>query len=245
MPKLICILLLTLFGLSVQSAEMTPEQYVEIFSSPDTLKKKKTSESLAWAGLTDPKIFDLLEQEILASYTSARRKDDVDYLAWLSKGLGFSGNQKYRETLEKVSTNSKSSKLKKYGQSSLGLLKQYQGWNKIIVSGNNSESYPNKKTRFNNMLTSGDYELIRIAAKRIHTEHFYEKNVLDTAIEVIESNISVTGYRLFTDSMAWLCKAVAGSRDRQYFDRIKNISREAKDSRLRNYAKKYLRIYFN
>ncbi len=90
-------------------------------------------------------------------------------------------------------------------------------------------------------LKSPDYGEKRTAAKIISRR--YDKN--SQLYEQVEKEL-LDGYltaqdRLATDTMAWLCKALAASRDHRYYETLYTVARHAKSRKVRKYAKKLLR----
>ena len=243
MIKNLFLIVLLITALPVISREYTPEFYVKAYSSGAT-QSQSVNESLAWAGLSDPEIFDHIEQQILDSYLTERDKARVDYLAWLTKALSFSGNPKYQSTLTEISSNAKSKKLRRYAESALPVLSNYQHWNDIIAPDSGlGRPYPSTKERLANMLNSSDLELIRVAAKRMHIGHIWHEELLAIAAQLVEENYLNDGDKIFIDTTAWLCKALAGSKNQQYRSLIEDVSVSAANKKLRKYARKYLNYY--
>lgn len=245
MKNLFILAILAIMTISAQARDLKPEDYVDTFSNKPLLQKDKTIESLAWAGISDPRIFDLLEKDLLDNYQTADSKNLIDVLSWTAKGLAFSGNEKYRSTLSGVASGAKHKKLRKYAEQSLAELDSYKKWNPVINSNhdNINAEYPSDKQRFKNMLQSGDYELIRIAAKRIHYEGNYDQDLLDIAAKVLEENYKNASDALSVDTVAWLLKAIAGSAEPTYKPLIVSVRDTTGNKRIRKYANKYLKYY--
>lgn len=245
MKNIFVLLLSAVLAVSAQASDLKPQDYLDAFSKSSILQKQKTIEPLAWAGLSDPRIFDPLEKDLLDSYQTADSGNLVDALSWAAKGLAFSGNEKYRPTLSTVANEAANKKLRKYARQSLEELDDYKKWNPLINPNHKSAKaeYPSEKQRFKNMLQSGNDELIRIAAKRIHYEGSYDRDLLDVAAKTLEERYSKASDSLSVDAMAWLLKAIAGSADLKYKAQIENIRDSAGNKRVRKYAKKYLQYY--
>ena len=68
-------------------------------------------------------VYDAVEKELLAIYNmNPDDKFHVDAVAWLTKALAASHNQKYRQTLQKVAKEATNKKVRKYAQKSLSTL---------------------------------------------------------------------------------------------------------------------------
>ncbi len=243
--SLTCAFLCAALSFSLQARDLTPANYIEAFSSGSIIEKQKTIESLAWAGLSDPKIFDLIEKDLLDNYATADDGNMVRALNWAARGLAFSGNEKYNATLAKVAEGAKHKKLRKHAQNSLAELREYSVWNPLINPSNASGSdYPNDAERYKIMLQSGNFEVIRLAAKRIHHEGVYSQDVLDVTMATIEKYYqNVDDDDTALDAMAWTAKALAGSKDLKYKPFIESIATNANNKKMRKYATKYLNYY--
>ena len=240
--RILCTLFFLLSHVTL-AAELTPEGYVKAYSS-GTEQEQSINESLAWAGLSDPEIFDPIEQQLLNAYLSKQSKDKIDYLSWLAKGLGFSGNPKYIPSLTTIAKDAKSKKLRRHAESALAILSKYQQWNPIIApDAGIGLPYPTTSQRLKIMLDSNDMELIRVAAKRMYLSRMSDHELISTASKLIEKHYQSDGDKVFIDTVAWLCKAVANSKNPQYKPLIERVSTSANNKKLRNYARKYLNYY--
>jgi hypothetical protein len=233
-------------SISVQALPETPEEFVKTFQSGGPAEQEKAAQILAWAGLSSPQIFDLVEANVLKSLPLAKDRVTINYVAHLTKALAYSGNEKYRPTIEKVINEAPHKKLKKHAIQALPMLPIYAKWNPIIVPKPwPDNSYPEVNERLANMLKSDDAELVRIAAKRIHHEHNYQPELLALLNTSIEQNYQKNLDRDHLDAIAWVCRALAGSRAAEYKATIEKVASGATEKKLRGYAKKYLSYYSN
>ena len=74
--------------------------------------KKKAAQIITRRAYTDQDLYEVVNEELLKGYPTASDKS-IDTMAWLCKALGTSGNEKYKETLQKVK-NSDNPKLAKF-----------------------------------------------------------------------------------------------------------------------------------
>ncbi|VUD68862.1 hypothetical protein TDB9533_04221 [Thalassocella blandensis] len=223
------------------------QHYVSLVESGKPTMLKEAAQNLEWAGLDDPRIFDPIEQEVLALHAKGEQLDkyQMDLMAWLIKALSFSGQDKYLATVEKVAKENDLPKVKKYAKLAQPNFPQYKKWNPII---NSVEKYNEKETaeinRFANMLRSDDFELMRLAAKRIHYKHIYNPFLLSVLAEKVKAMVSHEPQNgTETDAIAWMTKALAGSREEQYKPVVEDMAKNAKYAKLKSYAKKYLKYY--
>ena len=231
-------------------AEMDREKDIQNFAdmvtSGNWVKYKEAAQLLEWSGLSDSRIFDPLEEELL-KITAKKNpgKQDIDLASWLLKALSFSGQNKYYDTVLMTSKKTKDSKIKKYAKLSLGQFEQYNKWNPII----NSDEQYNKNVspeinRFANMLRSDDFPLMELAAKRIHFEHQYDEYLMDVLAKAIETNNkSKYASNRDLDSMGWMMKALGGSRSEKHKPVLESLLKSGKHRKIRDYARKYLRYY--
>lgn len=231
-------------ALFAQAAPETPDDYVKVFQSGSPFEKQKAAETLAWAGISSPKLFDLIEQDLEKSLAMATTKPAIDYSAWLTKALAFSGNSKYRATIQKVIAEAPHKKLKKHAMNALKELDQYAKLNPMIAPKGWPEfAHPSLQQRYLNMLDSNDTELMRLAAKRIHYTQNYQADLLSALSRKIESNYKLPMDNDRMDSIAWMCRALAGSRNMELRSTLEKVAAEASNKKLRSYAAKYLTQY--
>ncbi|MCF6209258.1 MAG: hypothetical protein L3J88_03685 [Gammaproteobacteria bacterium] len=91
------------------------KHYIAVFESKNPQVQHETIGELSWKGISDPRIYDLMEAQLLHGYTE-RGHAIVEQMSWLAKGLALSGLDKYRQTLEKVAAEAPSQKLKKHAK---------------------------------------------------------------------------------------------------------------------------------
>jgi len=98
-----------------------------------------------------------------------------------------------------------------------------------------------KVNRLLNQLKSTNLKEKRTAAKIITRENF-KNSVLYNQVEKELLNGYLTAReKLAVDTMAWMCKALASSKNHKYYDTVYTVSRKAKSRKVRKHAKKSLR----
>ena len=229
---------------TVYAEPQTPDDFVKIFQSGTQVEQEKAAEALEWAGLSSPKLFDLVEELALKTLPQSNDKVTVNFESYLVKALGYSGNEKYRPSIQKIIAEARDKKLKKYGEQALNQLPAYAKYNPIIAPKPWPENtHPTINQRIVNMINSDDTELMRLGAKRVHNESNYSPEALAALNTAIERNYKnhLDDERL--DAVAWLAKALAGSRQLEYKGTVEKVSIGAADKKLASYAKKYLSYY--
>ncbi|MDT3273696.1 hypothetical protein Q4Q54_09380 [Shewanella sp. SP2S2-4] len=225
--------------------EYTVETYQEVFKGDNEFKQKQAIESLSLAGLSDPAIYDVLEAKLLASLPQATEKNAIDYSAWLVKGLAYSGNDKYSETINSIVNGNYHKKLKKYASQANENLAQYKKWNTIL--GDKSQyaaDQSQQNNAFANALRSDDLELMRLAAKRIMDERQYDDFILAVLSNELKTPRLMADDKLAIDTYANMAKALASSGNADYRDVIENIATTSSNRKLQKYAASYLKKFY-
>ncbi|MCH1931080.1 hypothetical protein L9G16_12895 [Shewanella sp. A25] len=238
-----------LLGLSLLSSptwaqEYTVETYQEIFKGDNQFKQKQAIEALTLAGLSDPAIFDTLEAKLLESLPLATEKNAIDYSAWLVKGLGYSGNEKYADTINSIVRNDYHKKLKKYAAQALNNLEQYKKWNVILADKSQyvADQSP-KNNAYANAFKSDELELMRLAAKRMMDDSHYDAFLLEQISVELKSLRLMSDDKLAIDTYANMAKALAASGETQYRQAIETVAQHP-NKKLKKYAESYLSKYY-
>lgn len=227
-----------------QAQPSTPEEFVKVFQSGSQLEQEKAAQALEWAGISSPQLFDLVEANALKSLPNATDKVTINYVAHLTKALGYSGNEKYRATIEKIIAEAPHKKLRKHAEQALPTIAIYAKLNPLIAPKPwPAAAHPSLNQRLANMLKSDNTDLIRLAAKRVHHSQDYQPELMALLNSTAEKNYQKTldGERL--DAIAWTVRALAGSRNLDYKPTVEKVAAEATDKKLRKYATKYLGYY--
>ncbi|MFL0796640.1 MAG: hypothetical protein K6L73_04030 [Cellvibrionaceae bacterium] len=245
------LLLFTLFTtllfhtLSYSNNNLTPEEYVNVFSSGTNLEKQKAAESLAWAGLSSPKIFNAIEKDVLATYKDAELGSEAEFSGWMIKALAFSGNEKYRKTLELVSNNADLGTIRRYANWSLEKLDEYKLYNPIIAPSSWPENtHPALNQRLTNMINSDHLLLMRTSSKQIIVKNRHEKKLLDSIEKAVRKYAYKPHDRRHTNTTLWLCRALASSREDEYIPLFKDIIKNSPSKNIRIRVKRYLKAYY-
>ncbi|MCS6179457.1 hypothetical protein [Shewanella baltica] len=225
--------------------EYTVETYQEVFKGNNEFKQKQAIESLSLAGLSDPAIYDVLEAKLLASLPQATEKNAIDYSAWLVKGLAYSGNDKYSETISSIVNGNYHKKLKKYASQANENLAQYKKWNAILGDKNQyAADQSQQNNAFANALRSDDLELMRLAAKRIMDDRQYDDFILAVLSNELKTPRLMADDKLAIDTYANMAKALASSGNADYRDVIENIATTSSNRKLQKYAASYLKKFY-
>jgi len=239
------LLSISLLTAPLLAKEYTVETYQEVFKGDNEFKQKQAIESLSLAGLSDPAIYDVLEAKLLASLPQATEKNAIDYSAWLVKGLAYSGNDKYSETINSIVNGNYHKKLKKYASQANENLAQYKKWNAILGDKNQyAADQSQQNNAFANALRSDDLELMRLAAKRIMDDRQYDDFILAILSNELKTPRLMADDKLAIDTYANMAKALASSGNTAYRDVIENMATTSSNKKLKNYAESYLKKYY-
>lgn len=212
------------------------------FNSASALRN--AIEDLKWAGISDERIYDIAEKELLSNYMSTD-KYDVENASWQVKGLAVSGNAKYLPTVQKVMNEAAHKKLRKHATTANSRLADYIVWNPIISAG--TESAPKgqlHQTRIANMLQSDKLELNRGAAKLVYRD--YGRN--DKLLGLIQTRLLAIykvdpRNKLEIDTTAWLARALAGSGKQEFISTLEKVANETTSPKVTKYIQKYMKTY--
>jgi hypothetical protein len=223
-----------------RAAAATPEEdvqrFVAIFAGPED-KHQEAVQALAWMGLSDPRIFDPLEQRVLAESPTARgfNRADRNRIAHYIRALGFSGNPKYLPTILNFRDDKE---YERFSRVAAGELPQYQKWNPIISNRATFDpKYNDDVNRVRNMLLSDDVILKRLAAKRVFFAH-REEELIERLADALKSN-----YRRdpedaeLVNTLGWLIKGVACTNNPKYIPLLDEVAENAPNRAVQRHAK--------
>lgn len=198
---------------------------------------------IKWSGITDPRLFDPIEADVLAGYATARTGDEVQYQSWLVQLLAFSGQEKYRATLQQVLAGTPNSKLKRHTESSLRVLPDYARWNPVIAAG--TAEVPAdaiRRKRVTNMLTAADHSLARAGASFVYDEYARDTAMTDLVRDqlVARSAAAQTDTEA-AEAVAWLCKVLGASGNAAYAPVLAEVKQTARQPAVVRWSTKALR----
>ncbi len=234
----------SLSSASPQDLEDEIQHYIKEMTKPE-LPEHQLYVELEWSGISDVRLYDVIERRLLENYkkTGAGELDDS---AWMAKALSYSGQPKYLPTLEKIYGEVYSQNFRKYLLKSIERLPNWTKWNPDLYKGLDAVPADRLKiARVINMLNS-DYPKLRTVGGRHVWWHYTDnEELLDLTKERLIATYNTSGQDAFDiDAVAWLCKGLAKSGDSKYKPLIEKIAKDARNKRVRGYAKKFLRMYY-
>lgn len=217
------------------STEEDVQRYLRVLEQRDPRLQAVEFEALCCMGLSDPRLFDEVEQRLLADHEAARtHRENKQRLAWYFRALGFSGQSKYQPTLQRFVDDRT---YRNYAITALRESPQYAKWNPIIS--NRATFDPGRSddtNRFVNMLSADDPLLHRVAAKRIFQTSEMAPAVADLLAERIrESYMKADKYDTEQlETVGWLLNALGRWRtDPKYASLLREVSARARAEKLR------------
>jgi len=238
--------LITLFfgfiSLSV-SAVSEAEGYLKAFEHSAISLRKDKAELIVYSGITDDRVFGKIEALLLQDFNQNSGSGAwVDYVAWMTKALASSGKEKYRATIEKVISEAKNGKVKKYGRIALKMLDQHKQWKPLLNKDTDIHFDDPMHKYYYNMLRSDDFELMAIGGKRVFWEKIYKREIVDALNEAILKNYNkVPNDGELIDGFAWMIRALgnAGAGADKYKNTLNEVADKANNRKIKKYAIKY------
>lgn len=221
------------------TAEEDVAHYVTAVNGPLSVRIKAIDE-LAWKGISDPRVFDPIEQRVLAESANGFAGIDPNDIEHDIRALSFSGQAKYMGTLSKVAADSRYARTVRTGMTDLP---HYQAWNPVIS--NRATWDPNLSdddNRLINMLHSNDFVLKRLAGKRMYFEN-KDPAVLEAAAAAIKASFHDKHSGDDADGLAWMIKGLGSAKQMQYRPLFVQIAAEAPDHEAVSHAQRVLDKY--
>ena len=229
------------FASSAVSAtvEEDVEHYVRLFKG-DVSQHSQAADSFVWKGISDTRVFDVVEQRLLADAAIARDdKQQKNRVALYIRALGFSGQAKYLPTINQFVTDEA---YERYAKSALVDLPKYRQWNPVIA---NRASFDPKlgddTNRVMNMLRADDFMLKRVGAKRVFYKH-QEPEVLELLAKELRTNYAKATPET-ADAVAWMVKALGQPRLEKYKPLIEEVAATAQQPAVVKHASAVLEKY--
>lgn len=242
MRRLIPLALSLCFALGALAA--TPEEdvqrYVAALDDPLTNTDKMVDE-LAWKGISDARVYDLIEERLLDEAPDANRRNrgDRSRIGHYLRGLGYSGQEKYAPTITKFRGDRAYAR---HAAQALEDLKHYARWNPIISSRATFDpQLSDDVNRVRNMLRSDDRLLQRLGAKSVYFRHGRDVVLLDLLAEQLRASYKNIPNGEAADSVAWMVKALGKSGDKKYLPLFKEVSAGVRDGQVSREVESWLR----
>ncbi len=226
-------------GALAATVEEDVQRYVNIFQG-NASQHSDAADTFSWMGLSDPRIFDVIEQRLLAdAKVAATDRHEKNRVARYIRALGFSGQAKYIPTINQFVTDNV---YERYAKAALEDLPDYQRWNPIIANRTTfNPKLSDDTNRVLNMLHADDLLLKRVGAKRVFFKH-QEPEVLELLAQELKANHTKADHNT-ADAVAWMVKALGQPRLAKYKPLIEEVAASAKESKVSKHADLVLQNY--
>lgn len=233
--------LMALPTLAFESDAERIEHYLKVLKTHHFEAKNKMLNRLEWSGLTQPELFDYIEQALLNTYDKNMSSEEIKLSVYMMKALWTSGQEKYRPTINLIKNKSTSSKLSRYAKNASVNLGKFGGWHQKIAQVKAPiEGKPAEIEMYMRMLTVDDIFVQRLAARAMFHENQRDADLVALAAEKLQAyymDASLDGEA--QDTVAWLCKAVGQSRDQKYSQLLNDAAQNSPHRKIQKYARKF------
>jgi hypothetical protein len=192
-----------------------------------------------WSGISDPRFFDKVEADLLASYMKRGSSDDVQYNAWLVQYLAVSGLEKYRPTIQRVFETTTHSTLRRHSESSLRVLTDFAAWNPAIAKGIETVAENQLgRHRVMNMLQANDPRLVRAGASSVFDRYVNDREITNLVAQQLMARYTrASDSDEVAEAVAWLCKALGGTGHSEYIPFLEKVLAETRQQAVKRHAK--------
>ena len=219
------------------------DYYLEVLERGGYTIKLQMLQRLQWSGLSEPRLFDAIEKQLLEHYhESEYNKQPLAVLAHQARALGYSGSEKYRATLVEVRQNAGHSKLRSHANTALQQLPRFRDWHLLIEASDFPvEDKAVEIGAYMKMLSVENPYVQRLAARAIFHERRQDSELLALAASRLES-----GYldpelpAAAQDTLVWLCKALGQSGGLTYQDLLAKVVIDSPHEKIKRQAEKYI-----
>lgn len=248
---------------SIMADEVRDERidsYLNILSTGNVKQKSTMLNRLQWSGLSDPRLFDVIEKSLLDQHLNHNlSRHQAKVLIYMVRSLGYSGNNKYRSTISilskgaslpkssmkssitTLSNDPTSRKLRKHAAKALVDLHKFSARNALIKTSDLAIEGKNAAiTTYMKMLDIDDIFIQRLAARAMFHENIRDPDLLALAANKLKFLYIQNGLdRESQDTAAWLCKAIGQSGQSKYKNLLIEIAGKTSYQKIRKYAQKF------
>ena len=257
----VVVLALVFHGLAAAATlEEDVKRLVEVFNG-DKSAHVSAVRTLAWMGISDPRVYDIVEQRlkadvaarddrrnrgVVAEFSFRDDKLERERVAHYLRAFGFSGNEKYLPILK---TFQEDSEYARHARNALKEFPQYQKWNPVISNRATffDTKYSDDVNRVMNMLAAEDIKLKGLGARRIrHAPHHDEPLFERLEKEARALYPKAKDFDAETnDAVAWMLIALGSSRNPKYIPLLEEALNGTSDPKIRTGATSGLKFYGN
>ncbi|AWF82903.1 hypothetical protein BTJ40_19920 [Microbulbifer sp. A4B17] len=223
------------------------DNYVAELKGENNSDLSKVANRITGAGLSDERLFDVVEQVLLekhqANMTFAQRDDQViSQIVNLLRTLSSSGNTKYSSTISKIMRESGNRAIRNRAKHVLTKFSFYQKRNALMQNmDGHIDTNSLHTTRLLNLLNSNDMIMQRFAAEEVVRDGTAEVAIQEWFYKAIEKDVRQPVDKLHIDTLAWYCKALGTVNKNEYKEFLSSIANDRNVHRkIRRHVKKIL-----
>jgi len=222
------------------------DDYLNTLSSAGIDAKVTMLNRMQWSGITSPRFYDEVEKQLLEVYLNRNlSRMQVKLASYQVRSLGYSGNEKYRATLETLKKDAFTPKIKTHATRALRDIGNFAAWNRAVA--NSSFEVKGKSaevTTYMKMLNEDDVLVQRLAARAMFHEKQRDADLLALAADKLTLLSKQSGLNTDEkDAAAWLCKAIGQSGETVYIDLLRQIVADTSYGKIKRHASKFTSQY--
>lgn len=246
-PRILNLLIVTLFASTALANKAFVDSYYENFREGSLSLQTKTCEKIRdYSGITDERIFDLIEMKLMT--ISGQEKisgEEKDAAVCFARALASSGNLKYRQSLTTVSDHANSRSIRKAAEEELPKIEKYQRWNKVI---NDSEyemqGRSNHLALWMRLVASDEPDMGLYALEKARTFNNYDVNFLVLLEEKLHAAIELKAISeekldFYREAMNYLMSHPDFGK---YTSLVNEVAENAKNDKLAKLARRALNV---
>jgi len=224
---------------AVASAARTLEEdtqyYLDLLNEPDARRQATEFEALSAMGLSDPRLFDAVQERLVVDYEFARLvRENRARVAWYFRALGFSVQAKYEPTLRRFVDDKT---YRNYAIAALRDRPQYEKWNPVISSRAAFDpGLTDDQNRLLNMLRADDPLLYRVAAKRAFLTHETNPAVASALADRLRALYPTATDDESEETAGWLINALGRAGGETAATLLGEVARRAPSDKLKRRA---------
>jgi len=217
------------------------DHYLVILEGTDQRAKIAMLKRLQWSGLSDPRLFDVIEAAPLAVIDIKKLdKPTLQEATHKIRTLGYSGNEKYRASLSNLKQNAANRKMRGHAAKALLDLDRFGRWNRQIAASNvKVEGKSAEVTNYMKMLGVDDVLVQRLAARAIFHEKRKDPDLLGMVAEKLKAMHAREGLNgAAQDTGAWYAKALGQSGN--YRDLLVRVNQDSPYKKIKKHSLKFI-----
>lgn len=212
--KKVLIITMMLFSQASMAFTSNDEQidYVlKVMQDGPQTKRLKVLERLQWSTLSEARLYDTFEQNLIAHYQQESLTiDEEEVLRYQIRALAYSGNPKYKSMLKTVKNGSVHRRLKDSARKALRDYPRFQAVQDAISGVSREQSsLPSEVKNYLKLLKTDNSYAQRLAARALFHEGHMQLEVIELVAKNLKKDYQTKDLPgLKQDTLAWYCKVL-------------------------------------